>query len=100
VRAAHASGPGSVSHRRGFRNPKTGYHSNDAESEVGRFKEFIKVKYSWVRTSNATTDAKKDVQPQRRIAEYMFYTNVGRSMDDIMKAYRHTSGIKGATTLP
>ena len=91
---------GSVAHRSGFRNRKTGYHSNDAESEVGRFKLFMKVRNSYVRTTNATTEGAKDVHLQRVIAEYMFYTNVGRSTEDIMKAYRHAAGIKGKSSLP
>ena len=73
---------------------------NEAESEVGRYKEFIKVKYSWVRTSNGSSNDAKDVHLQRHIAEYMFYTNVGRGIGDIMKAYRHASGIKGKAVFP
>ena len=60
----------------------------------------MKVRNSYVRTTNATTEGAKDVHLQRVIAEYMFYTNVGRPMEDIMKAYRHAAGIKGKSSLP
>ena len=89
VAAAKSKVVGSVSHRKGFRNPVTGYHSNDAESEVGRYKFFLKKKNGWIRSSNAGTKRKKDVHLERHIAEYMFYTNVGREMTDIMAAYKH-----------
>ena len=84
--AAKSEVVGNVSHRKGFCNPVTGYHSNDAESEVGRYKLFLKKKCGWIRTSNAGTKRKKDVHLERQIAEYMLYTNVGRKMTDIMAA--------------
>ena len=86
---------GTVVRERTFRNPMTGYHSNDAESEVARLKFFLRSKYGRVRATNARSPTAKDAALQLNIAEYVFYTNVGRHMSDIMKAFRHTGGVTG-----
>ena len=42
---------GTVHHAAGFRNPKKGHHTNDAESENARYKLWVRNKYSFVRSS-------------------------------------------------
>ena len=85
---------GTVNHSNNWRNPSTGVHSNDAESEFARLKLFLKCKYSYVRSSNNKNALKKDRTLELNIAEYLFYTNVGRDMSSIMKALRHYWGIQ------
>ena len=86
---------GTVAHCKSFRNPVTGYNSNDAEPEVARVKLFLRSKYGFVRSSNSKTPAAKDAVLAGNIAEYVFYTNVGREMSHVMKAFRHKGGVTG-----
>ena len=92
VCAAGSKMMGSVNHSKNWRNPATGYHSNDAESEFARFKLFLRVKYDWVRATNARDTDSTDLATDRKLAEYVFYTNVGRKMEDIMQALRYRGG--------
>ena len=95
VEAAGSNMLGTVVHQKNFRNPQTSYHSNDAESEVSRPKHFLRMKYGFVRMANAKSPAAKDGVLAGKIAEYVFYTNVGREMSDIMRAFRHWGGVRG-----
>ena len=72
-----------------------GYRSNDAESEVARLKHWIRMKYGFVRESNAKGSPARDKALLRKLAEYMFYTNVGSDIASIMKALRYFSGVTG-----
>ena len=83
---------GSVNHSEKWRNPITGYHSNDAESEFARFKPFLRVKYDYVRATSAREKAVQDLAMERKLAEYVFYTNVGRKMEYVMQALRYSGG--------
>jgi len=83
---------GSVNHSQNWRNPDTGHHSNDAESEFARFKLFLRVKYDYVRTSNAKETVAKDRNMELKLAEYIFYTNVGNKMEHVMNAFRYYAG--------
>ena len=47
------------------------------------------MKYDWVRATNAKEAAVKDLALERKIGEYVFYTNVGRRMDKIMQAFAY-----------
>ena len=69
-----------------------GHHSNDAESELARFKLFLRVKYDYVRTSNAKETVAKDRNMELKLAEYIFYTNVGNKMEHVMNAFRYYAG--------
>ena len=70
----------------------TGVHSNDIESEFARFKLFLRTKYARASATNHTDTAMKDLSMERKLAEYVFYTNVGRSMDKVMTALRYWGG--------
>ena len=80
---------GSVCHDENWRNPETGHHSNDAESEFARLKLLLRTKYGYVRQSNNKNFSKKDRTLELNVAEYLFYTNVGRDMENIMKAFAY-----------
>ena len=86
---------GTVNHNKGFRNPVTGVHTNDVESEFARLKLFLRSKFGYVRSSNSTDVARKDEVLLLNVAEYVFYTNVGRDMASIMSAFRHAGGVSG-----
>ena len=92
VRGAGSVMEGSVNHSQNWRNPVTGHHSNDVESEFARFKLFLRVKYDYVRTSNAKDTAVKDRNMELKLAEYIFYTNVGSKMEHVMNAFRYLTG--------
>ena len=81
------------SYSKGSRNPDTGVHSNDAESEFARFKLFVRVKYGYMRATNATDKVKKDRALELKLAEYVFYTNVGRDMQHIMAAFAYSGQV-------
>ena len=80
---------GTVNHSQSWRNPETGVHSNDAESEFARFKLFVRVKYDYMRNSNASSEKLKGLAMERKLAEYVFYTHVGRSMKAVMSAFEY-----------
>ena len=84
---------GDVNHVQGFRNPVSGYHTNDAESEMARLKFFLRAKYGYVRSSSGSTAAQQDETLLLNISEYAFYTNVGSSMDDLAKAFRRAGSV-------
>ena len=81
---------GQVNHTDTYRNPDTGVHSNDIESEFSRLKNFIKHKFTHVRASNHTDEASKRRLLVMHLMEYVFYTNVGSKMADIMLAIKHS----------
>ena len=89
ARIAGVAMEGAVNHTENWRDPDTGTHSNDAESEFARLRLFLKSKFGKVRASSNTDPGKKDDMFELHLAEYMFYTNVGRSMSAIMKAFKH-----------
>ena len=90
VAAAGSEMKGTVNHSKEWRSSSTGHHSNDVESEFGRFKLHLRVKYDYVRQSNSTDWAKKDKSMEWKLAEYVFMTNVGKSMECIMDAFRYS----------
>ena len=93
VEAAGSSMLGTCNHSKSWRNPITGIHSNDAESEFARFKLFVRVKYDYMRATNATDPMKKDRAMELKLAEYVFYTNVGREMRHIMAAFAFAGNV-------
>ena len=86
---------GSVNHQDYWRDPVTGVHSNDAESEWARLKLFLRTKYSYARASNNTNEFAQDASIELKIAEYVYYTNVGRTMDAVMKAFAYNANSSG-----
>jgi hypothetical protein len=57
----------------GYRDPTTGFHTNDAESENSRLKKWSRHRYGKL---NITTN---------EMNEYVFYSNVGSGLFDILK---------------
>lgn len=68
-----------------LRSKKTGVHSNDAESEFGRFKLWHRLKYSRMRTLNTKDQAAKKTHMDGHVAEYVLQTNAGEKMRLNMK---------------
>ncbi|OLP88544.1 hypothetical protein AK812_SmicGene30107 [Symbiodinium microadriaticum] len=63
-----------VNHTNTFRG-KDGTYSNDAESEVARFKFWSRGKWSKVRSTNSKCTAKKQAKFQAKVTEYVVQTN-------------------------
>jgi len=95
VEAAGSTMKGTVNHTDNWRDPQTGIHSNDAESEFARFKLFLRTKYDYVRPTNAKYKPSKDRALELKIGEYVFYTNVGREMRHVMAAFAHYGNVSG-----
>ena len=68
-----------VNHAKTFR-ANHGTHSNDAESEVARFKLWSRGKWSKVRSTNSKCTAKTQAKLQAKVAEYVVQTNSGCDM--------------------
>ena len=96
VNAAGSTMKGTSNHSQSWRNPVTSVHSNDVESEFARFKLFIRVEYDHMRATNSTDYHTKDRALELKLAEYVFYTNVGRDMKHIMSAFAYMGGVSGA----
>ena len=86
VKTAGSKIKGSVSHVKGFRCDDTGFHGNDAESEIARFKLWARQKYAYCRGSSAKSESLKNKHYKHMLAEYCFYVNVGSSFRDVCKA--------------
>ena len=67
-------------HAQNFRNKKTGVHSNDAESEMARFKKWTRSKWTATRTVNSKSAAKKKAHLHKHVQEYILQTNLGKDM--------------------
>ena len=82
---------GQVQHETTFRNADSGVHSNDIESEFSRLKRWMVAKFMYYRMSSQLTEEGKRAHLERKLSEYLFYTNVGRKMSDVMLAIRHAN---------
>ena len=60
-------------HETCFRDPTTGFHTNDAESENSRLKSWSRKRYGKLFISSGEMD------------EYVYYVNGGDSMSAVMK---------------
>ena len=65
-----------INHSLEFRDPETGFHSNDIESENSRLKLWSRKRYS------------KLMLTELDLHEYAYYVNVGSTMEDVMAALR------------
>ena len=87
---------GTCDHGTNFRNPKTGVHSNDAESEVARYKKWHRSKWTSVRTLNTKDQSTKQKHMKGKISEYVLQTNIGDAMQvdmaTIMQALSKLAG--------
>lgn len=84
---------GRCNHSKSYRNPRTGVHSNDIESEWSRFKRWYQDKFKYVRCSTRSTSrdgSDRYRAMQMHMWEYMFYTNCGRDMSIVMKAHAYS----------
>ncbi len=98
-----------VKHDQGWRDRKTGFHSNDCEGENNRLKTWLRSRYTTLKLTfkavvNAVLDAvgpsAEEIPPADAsdaddealtvepldLYEYAFYVNVGNSMSDVMRA--------------
>ena len=73
-RLGYLHAPG-VNHSDHWRDPATGFHTNDVESENNRIKHWARVRYGKL--------ALNDLD----MHEYMYYVNTGASMEAVMKAF-------------
>ena len=55
----------------------------------------MRVKYDFVRMNNSKDKARKDRALELKLAEYVFYTNVGREMRHIMMAFAYSGNVSG-----
>ena len=72
-----------VIHKVEWRNAKSGFHTNDIESENNRVKHWNRARYSVLKLT------------ERDLHEYTYYSNGGDSMKDIMKGLAATVGRRG-----
>lgn len=79
-------------HKQNMRDPKTGVHTNDAESEASRYKLWSRGKWSKVRSINKKTPEAKQKHLKQHVSEYIAQTNVGENMmlkmEQVMEAFR------------
>ena len=76
-----------INHSKYFRDNATGFHSNDIESEFNLIKCFVRERYGRLVMTN---EESLDDLEAGELYEHQFYTNVGQTMDKVMKALKHT----------
>ena len=84
-----------VNHSKHWRDPDTGLRINDAESGNSRVKKWTRKKYSYVRASTndgtpsnaGDIDARDKEHVEQLVAEYLFWVNKGRRMQDLADAF-------------
>eukprot|EP00439_Symbiodinium_sp_Y106_P087449 s33_g54.t2 len=69
-----------VKHEKHFRDPSTGFHTNDAESENNRLKKWSRTRYGKLQLNASEMD------------EYVFYVNVGSSLCDVFHGLAMANG--------
>ena len=82
-------------HSKCFRNRVAGFHSNDIESEFNRLRRWLRQRYGQLKL-NAQAPGPNNAEAQEfddlDLYEYMFYSNVGKDMSNIMAAFSHYNG--------
>ena len=91
-----------VKHKDNWRDPVTGFHINDAESENSRLKKWTRKKYYSVRgrrdakvpaEGQIEDEMEKDTRAIKRlVAEHLFWTNKGHDMKGVMDAVLYKNG--------
>lgn len=83
-----------VKHNLNFRDPLTGYHTNDAESEINRVKAWTRRKYAKLggKTSKSADPDGPDPIIESHLDEFMYLKNVGSDIDTVMKAFVFANG--------
>jgi len=86
--------PPPVVHKEHFRDPATGYHTNDAESEMNRAKSWCRKKYAFVRGNSKHADEEdgSDGILSAHMDEYVYRTNIGDDFESVMKAFQFVGG--------
>ena len=69
-----------VKREKHFRDPSTGFHTNDAESENNRLKQWFRTRYGELQLNASEMD------------EYVFYVNVGSSKCDVFHGLAMANG--------
>jgi hypothetical protein len=80
--------PPPVNHSLCFRDSKTGFHSNDVESENQRIKSFLRARYGVLKLGRYK---KLDNDTVLDLYEYVYRVNVGETMEDFMDAMAKAS---------
>ena len=89
-----------VIHEKHFRDPKTGLHTNDAESEINRLKQWMRKKYARLgsrdrksgSSSSDTAEVGSTTSLSFKLDEFMFLKNVGNDMGQVMVAFQWVNG--------
>ena len=81
-----------VIHQKWFRDPKTGVHTNDAESEIARVKGWMRKK-AFTRGRAKNSDSPDSIL-QCHLDEFMFLKNMGKEMSTVMAAFVFTNQVK------
>ena len=69
-----------VIHEDGYRDVDTGFHTNDAESENKRLKTWSRSRFGKLHLQLSDTN------------EYIFYINIGKDHDSVMKGLAYANG--------
>ena len=69
-----------VKHEKHFRDPQTGFHTNDSESENNRLKKWSRMRHNKLQLNTCEMD------------EYIFYINVGSSMSAVFHGLTMANG--------
>ncbi|CAK0836623.1 unnamed protein product [Prorocentrum cordatum] len=88
---------GSCNHGKKFRNEKTGFHSNDAESEVAWHRRWARSKWTMRRTLIKKDQSAKQSAAAGQVAEHVWQTNAGdhmySSMSQALQAFTEFAGV-------
>ena len=78
--------PPSVIHEDGYRDPTTGFHTNDVESENARLKTKNRTRYGHLHLN------------ENELAEYVYYVNLGSTISKVLQglAVRNGGAVKNA----
>lgn len=75
-----------VNHSAGWRDPKTGFHSNDIESEFSRLKGKVRERYGRLCFQATASSSSDDAVEDGDLYEYAYRVNIGDGFNDILKA--------------
>ena len=84
-------------HADNWRDPDSGYHTNDVESENHRMKMWLRQRYSKLRLNRMSEEGNEselDSVCVYDVYEYCHYVNVGKSMEAVMQSVRVASGLR------
>ena len=85
-----------VNHSIGWRDSKTGFHSNDIESEFSRLKNMVRERYGRLcfQATASSSETPEDTVEDGDLYEYAAYrVNIGDSFEDVLKALAMASPV-------